>query len=147
MKHLPWESIISRLFRSLGFGGIQDGDSNPGVDSVIKEWNEAGLDVLDIFRFLTILKLKTTQNITLLSNLKAFYTGHFQGKLVKDWKCYISLQQPLDMYMIICEINYWASLVKRYKNLYFNSNMVIYLTMYQYIQYIYLPTWSVVHIR
>ena len=106
MKCLPWESTISRLFRSLGFDGIQDGDSNPGVNLVIKEWNKAGLGVSDIFRFLIILKLKTTQNITLLSNLKAFYTGHFQDKSVKDWKCYTSLQQPLDMYIIICEMNY-----------------------------------------
>ena len=132
MKCLPWESTISRLFRSLGFDGIQDGDSNPGVNLVIKEWNKAGLGVSDIFRFLIILKLKTTQNITLLSNLKAFYTGHFQDKSVKDWKCYTSLQQPLDMYMIIYEMNYWASLVKRYENLYFSSNMVVYVTVHQH---------------
>ena len=60
MKCLPWESTISRLFRPLGFGGIQDGDSNPGVDLVIKEWNEARLGISDIFRFLMILKLKIT---------------------------------------------------------------------------------------
>ena len=68
---------MSRLYRSLGFGGIWDGDSNPGVDLIIKEWNKAGLGVSDIFRFLIMLKLKITQNITLLSNLKAFYTGYF----------------------------------------------------------------------
>ena len=44
----------------LDFDGIWDGDSNPGVDLVVKEWNKAGLGVLDMFRFLTILKLKTT---------------------------------------------------------------------------------------
>ena len=138
---------MSRPFGPLGFGGIRDGDSNPGVDSVVKEWNEAGLGVSDMFRFLMMLKLKTTQNITSLSNLKAFYTGHFQGESVKDWKCYTSPQQPLDMYMIICEMNYWASLVKRYENLCFGSNMVVYVTVHQHTQYIYLPTWSVVHIR
>ena len=75
---------MSRSFRSLGFGNIWDEDSNPGVDLVVKEWNKAGLGVSDMFRFLIMLKLKTTQNITLLSNLKAFYTGHFQGELIKD---------------------------------------------------------------
>ena len=102
------------------------------MDLIIKEWNKAGLGILDIFRFLIILKLKMTQNIILLSNLKAFYTGHFQDKSVKDWKYYTSPQQLLDIYIIICEMNYWASLVKRYENLYFSSNMVVYVTVHQH---------------